>query len=257
MQCVLLAHAEADMHPTVELLIQIGQLATYVFGAFAAFVAWRGINAWRSELIGTRRIKIAEKALELFYKARAEMDWIRSSGAFSYELDKIERLAEESEELYNQRRGVAVTIQRYRGSEAFGKIGALRYRFMAVFGAQAEEPFRLMQRVVAQVIATAQGLMRVQREVYRSTSSGVEVPEHFTRQLVELDQRLYGGGATDEISDTLNSAISGLESICKPIIDPPSFLATRRGQLSTAIAWIWKRRWGRNRPPLKQTDELG
>ena len=44
-----------------------------------------GINAWRREFIGRRKIELAEETLVLFFEARDVVSWIRSPMGFAGE----------------------------------------------------------------------------------------------------------------------------------------------------------------------------
>src|SRR4051794_1314561 len=91
--------------------IQIAQLITYVLSAITVVVACLSVNVWRRQLVGTRRIQLAERALGLFYKARDAFAWFRARVIFSDELDAIERLDDETKEHYQSRRTVAVGLR--------------------------------------------------------------------------------------------------------------------------------------------------
>jgi hypothetical protein len=56
--------------------IDIAQIVSVLV---ASLVAIRGIQAWRREFVGKRRIELAEEVLALFYQAKDAIGWIRFS----------------------------------------------------------------------------------------------------------------------------------------------------------------------------------
>ena len=102
-----------------------------------------GVNAWRREFIGRRRIELAEEALVLFYEAKDALRWIRSPGGFVGEgqtRKPRENETPEEKEIFDH---AYIVIERYnKQQELFNKIHAMRYRYMAKFGTQ-EANFRL------------------------------------------------------------------------------------------------------------------
>jgi hypothetical protein len=101
-----------------------------------------GINAWRREFRGKRQIELAEETLALFYEARDAITHIRSPGAWATEGQTRKAGAEEIEEEKRLRDIAFVAVERYQKyQELFNKLHAMRYRFMAQFGAENGKPF--------------------------------------------------------------------------------------------------------------------
>lgn len=59
--------------------------AQTVVVVFGGYVAWCGVDAWRWEMVASRRAALAEDTPPLFYEARAHLEQVRDFGAFSDE----------------------------------------------------------------------------------------------------------------------------------------------------------------------------
>ena len=79
---------------------------------FGVYVAWRGLRTWRSEVIGRRRIEIAEEALSAFHEAAKVIRWARSP--FSYEGEGSSRPREANESNSKTKDSYYVPVERLR-----------------------------------------------------------------------------------------------------------------------------------------------
>ena len=52
----------------------------------AACAAIKGINAWRNQLVGRRKMELAEETLQTFHNARAAIAWARNPATFKGEV---------------------------------------------------------------------------------------------------------------------------------------------------------------------------
>jgi len=231
-----------DSHPTITLLVQIGQLVTYLFGAIAAIVAVVGLNTWRRQLVEGQRIKLASEALEHFYIARDALKAVRSGAAFANEFEEIARLPDETKRQYDARSVLALVLLRFdKTSGTFSKIEALRYQFMAAFGQSSTQPFDLLRRATSELIAAVHTCMQLERYVVSNDEVGVAVPDGLYQQVKDMHEKIWGaitGQPPDTITKGVNDAVSEIEKLCLPVINPPSrfdrFKAASRRVLSTA-----------------------
>lgn len=113
------------------------------------WVAIYGINSWRREHKGKRRIELAEDTLALFYEAKDVIAYIRQPFSYGGETDGIERADGESDSDYDARKNASVVFKRYNEHlELFNKIHSMRYRFMAHFGKESAQPFEDLHGVI-------------------------------------------------------------------------------------------------------------
>ena len=68
----------------------IADITQSVSVIFASLFAIYGINAWRREFVGKRRIELAKEALDLFHQARDAIGYIRNVRGFAREKEKRE-----------------------------------------------------------------------------------------------------------------------------------------------------------------------
>ncbi len=119
-------------------------------GAGALVLAWvglAGLSSWRKQLKGTRRQSLAEETLSLVYRVRDAIDHIRQPWAFTGEMNKVERVADEPDWAFEGRKQYGVVEIRYQAhADSVAQLEAIRYRVSAVFG---REPAEAVEEVLA------------------------------------------------------------------------------------------------------------
>jgi hypothetical protein len=134
----------------------------------AAFMAIYGINAWQREFVGKRRLELAEETLSLFYQARDAIASMRHPFSFGGEGSSRKAGAHESPAMKESLDQAFVLAERYNShSELFSKISSLRFRFMAMLGEQAAQPFSALAEILGKIQVAANTRM------WRSRSSAV------------------------------------------------------------------------------------
>ncbi|MET3709515.1 hypothetical protein ABIC65_000195 [Sphingomonas trueperi] len=172
---------------------------------FAALIAgWaaiRGVDAWRSELVGRRKAELAEDVLAQFYRARDVLIWAR----LPYRpLD----LAPEVDDPDQRHRSHASPIERLtQESTLFSELQASRYRFMAYFGEESARPFEEMRAIHGEIISSAESLIRDPNERADDT---------------ERDRWENAIGWVDDGEDILAlrlaATIAAVDHVCRPLI---------------------------------------
>lgn len=185
----------------------------------AALVGAYGFDSWRREHTGKRRIELAEEALALFYEARDAIAQTRNPGSFSDETKDVTRGEGESEEQFQARKNASIVFVRYNAhKELFGKIYALRYRFMAQIGSASAKPFDDLHTVVSEIFLAARMLARLWSRAYHPSS-----PEAMAKHNanVEKYEAVFWSGMADDdkITQSVNVAISDLEATCRKVIE--------------------------------------
>jgi hypothetical protein len=189
------------------------------------WVAIHGLNSWRREHTGKRRLELAEDALAMFYEARDAIHHIRYPMSNSHETEDVEKRDGETETQWDARKNASVVFKRYKKyQELFGKIRAMRYRFMAQFGPQAAKPFDDLQGIVSKVIVSARTLARLWPRNQFTTD------EKWQRHLdaIERNEAVFWEGTADEdpINPQLDSIITDIEQTCSGVISGDDSLAS-------------------------------
>ncbi len=185
----------------------------------ASTVAIYGINAWRVEFIGKRRIELAEEVLALFYQARDAIKFMRSPLGYEGEGNTRKPRPNENPENKDDLDQAFVLIERYnKQTELFSHLHALRYRFMARFGAEASKPFDDLNRLVNELILAAQRKARLAMVPERLLLSEAAIEKH-NKEWLENEGVYYSGGEDDPIAPRLVAIIADVESRCRPIIE--------------------------------------
>jgi hypothetical protein len=180
----------------------------------AICVAIYGIDAWRREYKGKRQLKLAEDSLALFYEAEDAIDHMRHPAAYSYETDEVIRGEHEAENNFTARKNAYVVFHRYNNyHELFGKINALRYRFMSQVGKEEAKPFDELRTVVNEIKGSANALSRLwAREIFVTDKKW---DEHRI-QIAKYEAIFWSGLEDDDlIKSRVNKIISDMETICQ------------------------------------------
>ena len=181
------------------------------------WVAIYGINSWRREHTGKRRLELAEDALVLFYEARDAVRHVRSPFSWSSETEDIQRLENETDKCWQARKKASVVFKRYNDhQELFSKLHAMRYRFMARFGKKEAEPFEEIRKITNEVIVSARMLATLWSEDFFLDNQQRE--RHF--KTVQKHQAVFWEGSQkdDPINPRLDALIDKMEKTCNAII---------------------------------------
>ena len=200
-----------------DFLTLTGQALSIVQGLIvsaAGVFALLGFNEWRRQLIGKRKVELAEQALISCYEVRDVFRWTRSRGIFRGEGDSREPTGSESDAVKRKRDAYFVPIERMtREKELFAKLNAHRYAFGAYFGTDAMKPFENIVALRQDILVSAQILMDMATDDDGDIRSGDD-------STMDLRNTLGCGTRKrpDEIDDKLEAAISEIERLCKPIL---------------------------------------
>lgn len=209
----------------------IAQNASVIVASVAVFY---GIDAWRREFVGKRRIELAEEVLALFYQAKDIIESIRSPFGFGGEGETRKPSPNEKPEHKEALDQAYVLIERYnRHIEVFSRIRALRYRFMAQFDSNASKPFDDLNQIINELILSAQKKARFSTLPDRPFQSEAAAEKHHERFL-EVDSVYYSGSEDDPIAPRVEVIVKDIESTCKKIIE------SRNTLFSIINLRVWK-----------------
>jgi hypothetical protein len=200
-------------------LKDFADIAQSVSIILASLFAIYGFDAWRREHVGKRRIELAEEVLALFYQARDAIESIRSSIGYSGEGETRKPGLDEKPEQKAALDKAFVLIERYnRHTELFSRIHALRYRFMAQFGTRASAPFVDLNRVVNELLYSAQRMARFASYSDRQFQSDSAREKHL-QEILEIDRVYYSGGEDDPIAPRIHKIVDEIEGACRAVIE--------------------------------------
>ena len=180
-------------------------------------VAFYGIDSWRMEHSGKRKMELAEDALTLFYEAADAIGHIRHPAGFGSETESIERGEDETDAQFEARRNASIVFIRYQAyNELFSKLHAMRYRFMAQVGREQAKPFDDLRSINISIQGSARVLARLwQREEFVSND---QREKHY--KSIEKHEAIFWSGLeeNDAIAAELKNVIATIEGTCKGII---------------------------------------
>jgi hypothetical protein len=198
----------------------------------AAWTVILGVNAWRHEFIGKRRIELAEEVLALFYEARDVISYIRSP--FGYVGEGSSRKSSESEspeekQIYDR---AYVLVERYNKNQGlFNKIYSMRYRFMAQFGKEASVPFDDLRKIVNDIFISSRMLADYWKDQGRRTWKTEGDFEKHLEEMHKYEAVFWEMSADrDPIIPRVNAVISNIEDRCSAIIGKKTALQR---------LWVW------------------
>ncbi|MDF2232410.1 hypothetical protein P2H44_07565 [Albimonas sp. CAU 1670] len=203
-------------------------IATAGAAIIVAWIAYRGLGAWRDEMRGRRKAELAEEVLAAFYETRDVFHWVRNPGGFGGEADARPREEGEEEDLARQLDAYFVPLARLQDNRALlSGLHAKRYRFRALFGADADNPFQTFRDVEAEIVSAANVLARLaQNEARRARGA---VPARALREEVVREEdhrrqvreaRIWDAGEPDDdINRRLDAAVADMEEMCRPAIE--------------------------------------
>lgn len=195
--------------------LSILQSISVIVGSIAASAAViYGVNTWRREYIGKKRLDLAEEVLSLFYEARDAIAEIRSP--FGYEGEGTTRKPATDEppeqKAINDRAYVA--IERYmKRQELFSKLQSMRYRYMAQFGRDAAKPFNDLGAIVQDILTSSRILPDYWKRQGLGHWSTEQEHQRHQDQLTAYEQIFwYMGPGRDPITPRLEQLIADIEA---------------------------------------------
>jgi len=201
-------------------LVEVVKATAVLIGSVAAtvasIVAICGINSWRREFKGKRRIELAEDVLALFYQARDAIASIRNPLSMGDELSAPPKENEPIEEK-EARDKVHFIFKRCKDrEELFSKLSSIRYRFMAQIGRDKVGPFDKIIEIVNEILIAARMLSYVWAKFLKCHSP--ERQEAYGEEMKKYEAKIYWAGEDDEIRKRVDEALSEMEDTCREII---------------------------------------
>jgi hypothetical protein len=188
----------------LELLKSLPSVVTAITAIVGVFLGIRGLEKWRTEAVGKRRIELAEDVLADFYEARDNINAARSPAGFANEGSTRPRREGETE---NETRMLnayyAVAERLNKRNEFFARLEARRYRFIALFGMPAAAPYQELRAIHSDILVAIRMLLATQK---RGTAAS---------NIAKWESTIWDN---DPIRPRLDAMVEAIEKLCRPVI---------------------------------------
>ena len=205
------------------MVIEIATIGEAVAIGAACWAIISGVGAWKREFIGKRKIELAEEMLATFLEMNDAVAFIRNPFSSSNEGRTRERGENENPEHSELLDRAYIVFERYeQRREVFVRLNTLKYRFVAVFGGEAEALFTDIARTVNSIFASANALgTRYWPQQGRVRMDDAQFQRHL--DAMERHEGVFWDsyGDDDEIRNALAQYKERLEEIIGPCFEEP------------------------------------
>ena len=175
-----------------------------------------GVNAWRREHIGKKRIELAEKILANFYEAKDAIRDIRNPFSFVGEGSTRQRSETETEAESEILDKAYVVFERYKKKDKFfAELRSMKYQAMAVFGSESKEPFDEINKILNEIFAAA----NILGSYYWQRQGQVHMEdEEFQKHLEKMQKYeaiFWYQGKDDDLTPRVNKTVTKIEDITR------------------------------------------
>ncbi len=186
----------------------------------AAWTVIIGVNAWRREYIGKRKLELAEEVLVLFYEAQDAIRYIRNPFGYGGEGSTRNVAPNELPEEKQINDNAHVVFERYnKRQDLFNKLYSMRYRYMARFGKDAAKPFDELNKIVNDIFISARMLPHYWKaQGHRQWKDDAEFRKHLDEMHKYEAVFWEMTPDRDHITPRVNAVISEIEAQCLKII---------------------------------------
>lgn len=164
--------------------------------------------------VAKRKAELAEQVLADFYKAKHAFEIIRSPMIWANEMVAEEGVAEDI--VRNDGYGVMRRFREY--TTFFAELEASRFAYVALFGAEAAQPYGDLIKVHNRVFHAAEAILQ-----YRNQQEQAHLQEHLTsmRRVAFSNAVLDKAGnlLPDKIGQELEAIVAAVEATCRPALE--------------------------------------
>jgi len=171
-----------------------------------------GLSTWKREIIGRRRINLAEEALTAFYNAKDKIEYARNGASFGTE---GEFPTDETDENI-KRHAFAMNTPAKRlidESEFFSDFRSMKFKVKAHFGQEADQIFNDVLKARVSVITASQAVARAAINRYEDR----ENQQEFLGRMRERMWESYGE-EQDAIKISIDTSVDEAEKIFGKIL---------------------------------------
>jgi hypothetical protein len=194
-----------------------------VASVIAAGTVIYGINAWRREYAGKRKLELAEEVLALFYESRDAIRFIRNPFGKAGEGSTRDSAPNETPEEKQINNNAYVAFERYnKRQDLFNKIHSMRYRYMAQFGKDSAKPFDDLNGIVNDILRSASMLPHYwKQQGHRKWENDEEFKKHLDEMHKHEAVFWETSPDKDRITPRLQAVISEIEAQSADVIGKP------------------------------------
>jgi len=187
--------------------------------AAASTFLW-GVNAWRREFIGRRRIELVENVLASFYEVEDAIREIRNPFSFIGEGKSRKRSEQERSELSELFDRAYIVFERYeKRKRLFAELRSMKYRVMVAFGHDEGKPFEELAGVLNDIFRSAQMLGR---EYWPKQGKTAMNDEQLKKYIDEMEKHeavfWYFGEDQDTIGPRVRAIVNKVESLARKTV---------------------------------------
>jgi hypothetical protein len=195
----------AERKITADIALAERKLTADITLAERKFQYDRDLDAWK------RRTPLAEEVLAEFYHAKDIIDAARAPGSLGGEGDTRPREAWETEEDSRLLDSYYWPVERLdKRQEFFAQFLAKRYRFIALFGSDAGQPFLDLWKIRGEILVAVRMLIGTHQQRKMGSLPEDRKQWETTMGWVHLP--------VDPIAARLDGVIEAIEKICRPAI---------------------------------------
>lgn len=181
----------------------------------ASVTAIYGIASWRRETKWKRKYELAEEVLSLFYECKEKIEIIRSPASYVGEGKTRKRKENERPEETEILDSAYVFYERYeKEKEPFIKLATLKFRFIAIFGKDANTPFDEMRKILSDILFAAN---RLGNRYWKDQGRKKFTEEQFEKHLIEMEKYesiVWTSYENDEVELKVDKCIEKIEKCC-------------------------------------------
>jgi hypothetical protein len=193
-----------------EVVKMLAPVATAGAAWFAASIAYRGLNKWRSETLGKRKAEIAEATLASVYEMEEILRLARAPWVLPQEMAKKEGLPDEIATDPNYAPEARLIVYQ----DFFGRFRSQKYAFAAVFGRDAAKPIDELWHIRMEINWAVDDLLR-NKEMSRTTDAEDRAIWEEWRNIVSRPAK----SENDALGKRISEQVSAIEDTCRPAIE--------------------------------------
>ena len=204
----------------------IGSLLSGIGTLVLAYIAYKGLSAWRSQFRGQSEIQISQDILSSVHEAAEIIDYMLKDDVMQVELDETERYDEEEVWAWEIRAAANVPIVRYeKFQDRFDRLRSLYFRARALLPVEAVNAVRTVLEVPHRISSATKKMVRIKIRLSEIKKEGMDANNLEVQGLqeeIELLGRLFMysevGGVKREPS--LLADARAAESACSSLLLP-------------------------------------
>jgi hypothetical protein len=208
---------------------EISNIIQAVSVALASLAIIVGVDAWRREFIGKRKIELAEDVLHAFYEARDAIARIRAPVMTQAEVEEVREEFKDNASSPAAEQARAVFTRYDKESDVFNRLHAMRYRVMARISNSAAQPFEDLQRIVKDIWWSS----RMLQDRYWPRQGHVAMTEEEKKkhrdEMFAHKAVIWGRfDPQDPVQSRVETVVANIETLFRPVIDqrPVGFILT-------------------------------